>query len=116
MGIAKWADGIWYTFPTPTVHKGGLLMWKSRAGMVHIYSTFLRKEQPSVKRALPPVGWQRTVLHEAQKTTVAAWLKTVVIWKQPGHLTSMKKELGLCTRRFNLCNEASCSEGGCNKS
>jgi len=59
-----------------------------------IYSTFLRKEQPSVKRALPPVGWHKTVEQDAQKTTVAAWLKTVVIWKQPGHLTSMKNEFG----------------------
>jgi hypothetical protein len=59
------------------------------------YSTFRRNEHPSVKRALPPVGWQRTVEHEAQNTTVAAWLNTVVIWKHPGHLTSMKNEFGL---------------------
>ncbi len=58
------------------------------------YSTFLLKLHPSVSFALPPVGWHSTVLHEAQKTTVEAWEKTVVIWKQPGHLTSMKKELG----------------------
>ena len=64
---------------------------------------FLLKEQPSVSLAFPPVGWHRTVLQEAQKTTVEAWEKTVVIWKHPGHLTSMKKELGDCTRRFNLC-------------
>jgi hypothetical protein len=43
------------------------------------YAVFLRNEQPSVKRARPPVGWQRTVAHEAQTTTVWAWLKTVVI-------------------------------------
>ena len=29
--------------------------------------------------ALPPVGWQRTVEHPAQTTTVWAWLNTVVI-------------------------------------
>ena len=34
---------------------------------------FLRKEQPSVKRALPPVGWQSTVEQPAQTTTVCAW-------------------------------------------
>lgn len=59
---------------------------------------FLLKEQPSVSRALPPVGWQRTVEHPAQMTTVCACEKTVVIVKQPGHLTSMKKERGAGTR------------------
>jgi hypothetical protein len=34
------------------------------------YSTFLRKEQPSVRRALPPVGWHKTVLQLPQSTTV----------------------------------------------
>lgn len=33
---------------------------------------FRRNEQPSVKRALPPVGWQRTVAQEPQMTTVWA--------------------------------------------
>jgi hypothetical protein len=37
-----------------------------------VYSTFLRNEHPSVRRALPPVGWHKTVEHEAQNTTVAA--------------------------------------------
>lgn len=55
---------------------------------------FLRKEQPSVRRALPPVGWQRTWEQPAQTTTVWACEKTVVMVKQPGHLTSMKKERG----------------------
>lgn len=73
----------------------------------NIYSTFLRNEQPSVRRALPPVGWQRTVEQEAQNTTVAACENMVVIWKQPGHFTSMKNELGDCTKRFNLCWRAS---------
>lgn len=59
---------------------------------------FLRKEQPSVRRALPPVGWQRTVVQPWQITTVWAWEKTVVMVKQPGHLTSMKKERGAGTR------------------
>lgn len=48
--------------------------------------------------ALPPVGWQRTVVHPWQMTTVWAWEKTVVMVKQPGHLTSMKKERGAGTR------------------
>jgi len=64
----------------------------------HVY--FLRKEQPSVSRALPPVGWQRTVVHPWQMTTVWAWEKTVVMVKQPGHLTSMKKERGAGTRAY----------------
>ena len=62
---------------------------------------FLRKEQPSVRRALPPVGWQRTVEQPAQTTTVWAWEKTVVMVKQPGHLTSMKKERGAGTSCYN---------------
>jgi hypothetical protein len=59
---------------------------------------FLLKEQPSVSLALPPVGWQRTVAHEPQMTTVWAWEKTVVMLKQPGHFTSMKNERGAGTR------------------
>lgn len=59
---------------------------------------FLRKEQPSVNLAFPPVGWQRTVEQPAQMTTVWACEKTVVIAKQPGHLTSMKKDRGAGTR------------------
>jgi hypothetical protein len=58
---------------------------------------FLRNEQPSVSRALPPVGWQRTVVQPWQMTTVWAWEKTVVMVKHPGHLTSMKKERGAGT-------------------
>jgi hypothetical protein len=42
-----------------------------------------RKDVPSVKRALPPVGWQRTEVHEEQITTVCACEKTVVMAKQP---------------------------------
>lgn len=59
---------------------------------------FLRKEQPSVRRALPPVGWQRTVEQPAQTTTVCACEYTVVMVKQPGHLTSMKNDRGAGTR------------------
>lgn len=33
---------------------------------------FLRKEHPSVRRALPPVGWHRTCEQPAQVTTVEA--------------------------------------------
>ena len=51
-----------------------------------------------MRRAFPPVGWQRTVEQPAQMTTVCACEKTVVIVKQPGHLTSMKKERGAGTR------------------
>jgi len=58
---------------------------------------FLRNEQPSVNRAFPPVGWQRTVEQPPQMTTVWACEKTVVMVKQPGHLTSMKKERGAGT-------------------
>ena len=32
-----------------------------------------------MSRALPPVGWHRTMLHDAQVTTVCAWLNTVVL-------------------------------------
>ena len=53
--------------------------------------------------ALPPVGWQSIIEHEPQSTVVCACEKTVVMLKQPGHLTSMKKELGDCTKRLSLC-------------
>ena len=42
--------------------------------------------------------------------------RTVVMLKQPGHLTSMKKELGDCTSRFSLCRRCSSSLGGCSRS
>jgi hypothetical protein len=71
--------------------------------MVH----FLRNEQPSVSLALPPVGWQRTVEQPAQMTTVWACEKTVVIVKQPGHLTSMKNDRGAGT---NVCKEERSSD------
>ncbi len=61
-------------------------------------SYFLRNEHPSVRRAFPPVGWQRTVEQPPQMTTVWACEKTVVMVKQPGHLTSMKNERGAGTR------------------
>lgn len=63
---------------------------------------FLRKEQPSVSLALPPVGWQRTVEQPAQMTTVCACEKTVVIVKHPGHLTSMKNDRGAGTRVYEI--------------
>ena len=56
-----------------------------------------------MSRALPPVGWQSIIEHEPQRTVVCAWLKTVVMLKQPGHLTSMKNEFGDCTKRLSLC-------------
>lgn len=64
---------------------------------------FLRNEQPSVRRALPPVGWHSTCEQPAQTTTVWACEKTVVMVKQPGHLTSMKNERGAGTKVFSLC-------------
>lgn len=48
------------------------------------YSTFFLKEQPSVRRALPPVGWHSTVEQPPQMTTVCAWLKTVVLRRDGG--------------------------------
>lgn len=65
---------------------------------------FLLNEQPSVRRALPPVGWQRTVAQEPQMTTVWACEKTVVMLKQPGHFTSIKNERGAGTRVYGLGN------------
>ena len=59
---------------------------------------FRLNEHPSVSLALPPVGWHSTVEQPAQMTTVWACEKTVVMVKQPGHLTSMKKERGAGTR------------------
>ena len=56
-----------------------------------------------MSRALLPVGWQSIIEHEPHSTVVCAWLKTVVMLKQPGHFTSMKKELGDCTKRLSLC-------------
>jgi hypothetical protein len=64
---------------------------------------FLRNEQPSVSLALPPVGWQSTVEQPAQITTVWAWEKTVVMVKQPGHLTSMKNDRGAGTSVYIEC-------------
>ena len=62
---------------------------------------FLLKEQPSVSLALPPVGWHSTVEQPAQTTTVCACENTVVIVKQPGHLTSMKNDRGAGTRVYS---------------
>ena len=56
-----------------------------------------------MSRALPPVGWQSIIEHDPQSTVVCACEKTVVMLKQPGHLTSMKNEFGDCTKRLSLC-------------
>ncbi len=56
-----------------------------------------------MSRALPPVGWQSIILQDPQSTVVCACEKTVVMLKQPGHLTSMKNEFGDWTRRLSLC-------------
>lgn len=66
--------------------------------------------------ALPPVGWQRTVVQPWQMTTVWACEKTVVMVKQPGHLTSMKKERGAGTRVLSLCFLASAAGEGLRRS
>merc|ERR1719326_515335 len=68
-----------------------------------VHSTLRRKEQPSVRRARPPVGWHSITLQLPQSTTVWAWLYTVVICKHPGHFTSMKKLFGDWIIRFSLC-------------
>lgn len=63
---------------------------------------FRLNEHPSVNLALPPVGWHSTVEQPPQITTVWACEKTVVMVKQPGHFTSMKKERGAGTRVWRL--------------
>lgn len=80
----------------------------------HLY--FLLNEQPSVNLALPPVGVHKTVEHESQVTAVWACENTVVMFKHPWHLTSMKYDLGAWTKVFNLCCCASVAGLGCNKS
>lgn len=77
---------------------------------------FLLKEVPSDNLALPPVGVHKTVEHDSQVTAVWAWENTVVMFKQPGHLTSKKWDLGDWTKVFNLCFLASEAAVGCNKS
>ena len=69
-----------------------------------------------MSRALPPVGWQSIIEHEPQSTVVCAWLNTVVMLKQPGHFTSMKKELGDCTKRLSLCFRFSSEADGWRRS
>ena len=66
--------------------------------------------------ALPPVGWQSIIEHEPHSTVVCACEKTVVMLKQPGHLTSMKKELGDCTKRLSLCFRFSSEADGWRRS
>lgn len=56
------------------------------------YSTLRRNEQPSVRRALPPVGWQRTVEQAPQKTTVDACEKTVVLSETERHTTERSSQ------------------------
>lgn len=91
-----------YRLDTSLLHKSSSHPRSSQSiAVVMMYSRvlyFLRKEQPSVRRALPPVGWHRTWEQPAQTTTVCACEKTVVMVKQPGHLTSMKNERGPGTR------------------
>ena len=77
---------------------------------------FLLNEHPSVSLALPPVGWQRTCEQPAQTTTLCACENTVVMVKQPGHLTSMKKDRGAGTRVLSLCLRASAAGVGLRRS
>lgn len=65
---------------------------------------------------MPPVGWQRTCEQPAHTTTVWAWENTVVMVKQPGHLTSMKKERGPGTSCLSLCFLASAAGEGLRRS
>jgi hypothetical protein len=51
------------------------------------------KGSPSVRRALPPVGWHRTVVHDEQTTTVWACEKTVVMAKHPGHRKEKNRQI-----------------------
>lgn len=61
-----------------------------------------RKLQPSCSRARPPVGVHSTVEQLPHSTTVCECEKTVVMEKQPWHLTSMKNELGDWTNLWLL--------------
>ena len=97
-------QSIFSTHPLPIQSRiSGQQSHKSKNAI--FYSTmpspplyFLLNEHPSVNLAFPPVGWHSTVLQPPQMTTVWACEKTVVMVKQPGHLTSMKKERGAGTR------------------
>lgn len=97
-----------------TIFVSILKIYKSYNLLFLIY--FLLKEVPSDSLALPPVGVHRTVEHDSQVTAVWAWENTVVMFKQPGHLTSKKYDLGDWTKVFNLCFLASEAAVGCNKS
>ena len=86
-----------------SAHKwSGVVALGARPARPLSQSALRRKEQPSVSRALPPVGWQSIIEQDPQSTVVCAWLNTVVMLKQPGHFTSMKNELGDCTSRLSL--------------
>jgi hypothetical protein len=52
----------------------------------------------------------------SSKVQTAAMRTAAYMLKQPGHFTSMKYELGLCTRRLSLCLEASSEADGCIRS
>ena len=55
-----------------------VVVW-AKINFQKIYSVFLRYWQPSVRRALPPVGWQSMTEQLPHSTTVWAWLNTVVL-------------------------------------
>lgn len=69
-----------------------------------------------MSRHLPPVGVHSTVPQDGHCTTVWECEKMVVMVKQPWHLTSMKNELGDCTRRLSLCFCCSSALGGFSRS
>lgn len=71
---------------------------------------------PSVNLPFPPVGWQSTCAHDEQTTTVWACENTVVMAKHPGHLTSMKNELGFWTNLLSLWERCCCSALGLRRS
>lgn len=58
------------------------------------------EEASSVILGFPLVGWERTVEQLTYKSALCAWLLALRILLHPGHFTSMKEELGLCTRHL----------------
>jgi hypothetical protein len=61
------------------------------------------KALPYVSLTFPPVGLQRIFLQPSQVMVDWAWLKIVVDWLHPPHLTSMKYEFGAGMSLLSLC-------------
>ena len=62
------------------IHSVKIALWKEKK----------KSSVPVVTRASPPVGWHKTMLHPTHRTTVWAWLNTVVIFTQPFRMTHYK--------------------------